>query len=88
MEKSPLFMGAIRRINGSTGVSMAPLATKEHARQRKALGVSFTTQTLLQQQHILLFHVKNLMSRLEAFARNGTAIEITDWCKRQSANIL
>lgn len=84
MEKSPLFIGAVKRVNGSTGVSMAPLATKEHARHRKALAVSFTTQALLQQQSIILFHVKNLMSRLQDFARSGTAVDITDWCKQQS----
>lgn len=81
MEKSPLFIGAVKKVNGATGVGLAPLATKEHARQRKALAVSFTTQALLQQQSIILFHVKNLMSRLQGFARSGTAVDITHWCK-------
>ncbi|KAF1359823.1 cytochrome P450 [Lizonia empirigonia] len=79
MEKHPIFIGAVAKINGSVGLSMAQLASKDHSRQRRALGYSFSTSALTQQQDIILKQVRKLISQLMVFARNGKDVDITDW---------
>jgi len=81
MEKHPVFIGAVPAVGATVGLSMARLASKDHSRQRKALGYSFTTSALIQQQVVILKHVRKLISQLTAFARDGKEIDMTDWCK-------
>jgi len=75
MEKSGIFTGA------ATGINMAPIGTKDHSRHRRALGYSFTTSALLQQQEIILTQVRKLISCLKRLASSGKDIDMTDWCK-------
>lgn len=79
MEKHPVFIGAVAKVGGAVGISMAPLATKDHSRHRRALGYSFATSALVEQQEIILKQVRNLISHLKVFARKEKAIDMTDW---------
>ncbi|CAE7002708.1 Cytochrome P450 monooxygenase [Pyrenophora teres f. teres] len=79
MEKHPVFIGAVPAVGATVGLSMARLASKDHSRQRKALGYSFTTSALIQQQAVILKHVRKLISHLTVFARDGKEIDMTDW---------
>src|SRR5690348_9357744 len=79
MEKSPIFLGAVGRVDGQTGVSLAVNA--EHARQRRALGYLFTNTALLQQESLLQLHAKKLVSVLKRMADENRPVDFSSWCK-------
>ena len=82
MEKSPVFIGAVAKAaDGSMGISMAPLATKDHARQRGAMAYCFTNQALLQQQSLMKVHVDKLIAQLRKMTRQGEPANMSNWCK-------
>ncbi|PBP26623.1 hypothetical protein BUE80_DR002413 [Diplocarpon rosae] len=78
MEKSPIFLGAVGRVDGCTGVSLALDA--EHTRQRRALGYLFTNTALLQEEHLLHVHVRKLMDVFKKAATEGRALDFSAWC--------
>ncbi|PBP18877.1 hypothetical protein BUE80_DR010402, partial [Diplocarpon rosae] len=78
MEKSPIFLGAVGKVDGCTGVSLALDA--EHTRQRRALGYLFTNTALLQEEHLLHVHVRKLMDVFEKAASEGRALDFSAWC--------
>ncbi|KAL7798975.1 cytochrome P450 [Trichoderma afarasin] len=77
MEKSPIFLGAVGNVNGETGVSLA--LSKEHNRQRKALGYLFTNSALAKLENILKIHVQKLVSVLEKAVSEKQAVNVSDW---------
>lgn len=79
MEKSPIFLGAVGKVNGYTGVSLALNA--EHTRQRRALGYIFTNSALLQHEEILRLHVKKLVAVVKEAASEDRALDVSKWCK-------
>jgi cytochrome P450 len=78
MEKSPVFVGAVAKVQGAVGVTMASLASKDHGRQRQALGYSFTTQAILQQQDIILLHVRKMLALLKRSEMAGKKVNMSD----------
>ncbi|KAI6715904.1 cytochrome P450 [Diplocarpon mali] len=78
MEKSPIFLGAVGKVDGCTGVSLALDA--EHTRQRRALGYLFTNSALLQEEHLLHVHVRKLMDVFEKAAVESRALDFSSWC--------
>lgn len=86
MEKSPVFIGAVAKApDGSMGISMAPLATKDHARQRGAMAYCFTNQALLQQQSLMKIHIDKLISQLKKMTRQGEAVDMSSWCTYETS---
>lgn len=84
MEKSPVFIGAVAKApDGSMGISMAPLATKDHARQRGAMAYCFTNQALLQQQSLMKIHIDKLIAQLKKMTRQGEPVNMSNWCEYQ-----
>jgi cytochrome P450 len=81
MEKSPVFVGAVAKVQAAVGVNIASLASKDHGRQRRALGYSFTTQAILQQQDIILLQVRKVLALLKRSAMAGEKVNMSDWCK-------
>lgn len=82
MEKSPVFIGAVAKApDGSMGISMAPLATKDHARQRGAMAYCFTNQALLQQQSLMKLHIDKLIAQLKQMTRRGEPVDMSSWCE-------
>jgi cytochrome P450 len=81
MEKHSPFASIVSKTHGSVGVSMAPLLTKDHRRQRRALGSGFSTQALLQQQDIIQLHVRKLIVQMQRLTRASEQIDMTNWCK-------
>ena len=81
VEKHSPFAGVVSKTHGSVGVSMAPLLTKDHSWQRRALGCGFSTQALLQQQDIIQLHVRKLIVQMQRLARASEQIDMTNWCK-------
>ncbi|KAH8746946.1 cytochrome P450 [Diaporthe sp. PMI_573] len=79
MEKSPVFVGAVAKVQGAVGVTMASLASKDHGRQRRALGYSFTTQAILQQEDIILLHVRKMLALLKRSAMADEKVNMSDW---------
>ncbi|KAF2754938.1 cytochrome P450 [Pseudovirgaria hyperparasitica] len=79
MEKHPVFIGAVPKVQGSVGLTMAPLATKDHSRHRRALGHSFTTGALLNQQEIILGQVQKLMQVMKDYAAKGEHPNMLHW---------
>lgn len=58
---------------------MAPPET--HARQRNALGATFTNEALLTQEDILQLHTDRLMEVLKTHANEKKAINFSSWCR-------
>jgi cytochrome P450 len=81
MEKHSPFAAFVSKTHGSVAVSMAPLLTKDHSRQRRALGCGFSTQALMQQQDIIQIHVRKLIVKMQRVARTSEQIDVTKWCK-------
>lgn len=58
---------------------MAPPET--HARQRNALGATFTNEALLTQEEVLQLHTDRFMEVLKTHAKEKKAIDFSSWCK-------
>lgn len=78
-QKDPAWLAVVSPKDGQTGVSMAPPET--HARQRNALGATFTNEALLTQEDVLQLHTDRLMEVLRTHAREKKAINFSSWCK-------
>ncbi|KAK4233426.1 cytochrome P450 [Achaetomium macrosporum] len=77
MEKSPIFLGAVGRVDGQTGVSLA--LNKDHARQRRALGYLFTNTALLRLEDLLRVQLDKFIAILGAMAAENRAVDVSDW---------
>ncbi|KAJ4386001.1 hypothetical protein N0V93_008892 [Gnomoniopsis smithogilvyi] len=60
---------------------MAPLATRDHARQRGAVSWCFTNSALLQQQKLMKIHIDKLVNQLKIMASKGQPADMSNWCK-------
>lgn len=78
MEKSPVFLGAVGKVNGAVGVSVA--VDEEHSRQRKALGYLFTNRALLQFEPLLQSQLRKFVECLEMMTKNDEPIDFSQWC--------
>ena len=79
MEKSAIFLGAVGKVDGQTGVSLA--LNGDHTRQRRALGPVFTNSALLQQERLLRHHVRKLVTVLKEMAAKNQPVDFSSWCK-------
>lgn len=79
MEKSPIFLGAVGKVDGETGVSLA--LNKEHARQRRALGYLFSNSALVQLETLLQMQIRKFINKLNGIAVQDGAVDVSSWCK-------
>lgn len=79
MEKSPIFLGAVGKVDGATGVSLALNA--DHARQRRALGYLFTNSALLRFEQLMKLQVQKFIEVMEEKAVQGKSVNVASWCK-------
>lgn len=79
MEKSPIFLGAVGKVDGATGVSLALNA--DHARQRRALGYLFTNSALLRFEALMKLQVQKFIEVMDAKAEQGQPVNVASWCK-------
>ncbi|AEO65383.1 uncharacterized protein THITE_2143111 [Thermothielavioides terrestris NRRL 8126] len=77
MEKSPIFLGAVGKVDGQTGVSLA--LNRDHARQRRALGNLFTNSSLLRLESLLQAQVHKFVAILETMAAGNRSLNVSDW---------
>ncbi|KAK7992983.1 hypothetical protein PG988_001777 [Apiospora saccharicola] len=77
MEKSPIFLGAVGKVDGATGVSLALNA--DHARQRRALGYLFTNSALLRFEALMKLQVQKFIEVMEKHAAQGTSVNVASW---------
>ena len=78
MEKSPIFLGAVGKVDGHVGVSLA--LNQEHSRQRRALGYMFTNSALLQLEGLIQMHARKFVTTLQQTAAKRQAVNMSDWC--------
>ncbi|KAK8018796.1 hypothetical protein PG991_007986 [Apiospora marii] len=77
MEKSPIFLGAVGKVDGATGVSLALNA--DHARQRRALGYLFTNSALLRFEALMKLQVQKFIEVMEEKAKQGKPVNVASW---------
>ena len=82
MEKSPIFLGAVGKVDGQTGVSLALNA--DHARQRRALGYLFTNSALLRFEPLMKLQVQKFIAVMEKKMTQGEPVDVASWCKFRS----
>ncbi|KAK8121369.1 hypothetical protein PG999_005489 [Apiospora kogelbergensis] len=79
MEKSPIFLGAVGKVDGQTGVSLALNA--DHARQRRALGYLFTNSALLRFEPLMKLQVQKFIAVMEEKMAQGEPVDVSSWCR-------
>ncbi|KAK8878792.1 cytochrome P450 [Apiospora arundinis] len=77
MEKSPIFLGAVGKVDGQTGVSLALNA--DHARQRRALGYLFTNSALLRFEPLMKLQVQKFIALMEEKTSQGESVDVSSW---------
>ncbi|KAK8013885.1 hypothetical protein PG990_007181 [Apiospora arundinis] len=77
MEKSPIFLGAVGKLDGQTGVSLALNA--DHARQRRALGYLFTNSALLRFEPLMKLQVQKFIALMEEKTSQGEPVDVSSW---------
>ena len=75
--KDPIHVGSIQSLPGVSTITMANDA--DHARQRRALSLAFSTKALMEQEYIVKEYVDVFSKQMQEFARTGETVDVVDW---------
>ncbi|KAI0148827.1 averantin oxidoreductase [Xylariaceae sp. FL1272] len=75
--KSPIHVGSVEDIPGSTSLTMSDDET--HSRQRRVLAHAFSQKALLEQEGIIRGYVDLLIAKLTPMAQSGEPVNMCNW---------